>query len=453
MEDLSTLCQICYNNKPKYKCPRCGQQTCSLGCNRKHKKWARCSGERDQTAYVPISKLRTPAGIDHDYNFLRGLELKFERTHKMLVEERGVVREEELRKVPLTVQEVRWKTGKDGRRRKVVVTRELRDTTGGERRFGRALLKRLRDMEVQVLRAPLGMQRQRENKTNLERRTGQVNWQVEWLRLEDGGETTVRTLGKALEDTPLFKAYHAALDEEDRRRPKDEKQPGYIPPRDVPQMSAQHPYKSTWYKPAELLQEPTTGRWVSGALVRGTGLWQSERDGQQRAAYDYFLESPRQRSDEPRVVTRLEVDDCLGHILQGTSVIEFPTIYVLRAGETLPAGYVMGKKNDTKNSGPSQGSSKRKDGPGSKKAGPSRAMKRRKRNNLEEGEVGSGDDAETDDRNSVGTSAAAEDEDGLGGLEVGDVVAEESFDEDEDEDDDDDSSTSSSGTDSDEDDG
>ena len=414
-------------------------RTCSLACIRKHKSWSDCSGERDPTVYMPPKQLRTAAGIDHDYNFLHGLETTVQRTEKTLVEERGLLQADELRREPLTVREVRWKTGRDGRKRKVVVTRELREAQGGARRVERLLGNRLRALGVTVLCAPTGMQRQRENKTTFNRKTGRVNWQVEWLKLEDGGQTTRRTLGKTLEDEPLYKAYHATVAAEAQAKPAKGPQDAGKPIRGA-RLYSQFPHDSTWNTAPDLLQEPLTGRWVAAAAVLESGVWVSEKDEHQRGAFDYFLANPRQKSDEPRVVTKLEVDDCLGDVLRNTSVLEFPTIYLLRKGETLPAGFVLGRKA---RSGQSP-SSKRKDGPGKK--GPRSAKRRKQDSDLEEGEVGS--DNDVDDKSSLGTGGNDEDEDGpSGGLVIGDVVAEESFDEDEEEDDD--SPTSSSGTDSD----
>ena len=419
-------------------------RTCSLACIRKHKSWSDCSGERDPTVYKPPKQLRTAAGIDHDYNFLHGLETTVQRTEKTLVEERGLLRPDELRREPLTIREVRWKTGRDGRKRKVVVTRELKEAQGAGRKMERLLGNRLRALGVEIMFAPTGMQRQRENKTTFNRKSGRVNWQIEWLKLEDGGQKTARTLGKALEDEPLYKAYHAAVAAEGQSKLAKAQQPAGGKPIRGARMYAQLPHDATWNTAPDVLQEPSTGRWVAAAAVQESGLWVCEKDELQRGAFDYFLANPRQKSDQPRVVTMLDADDCLRDVLRNTSVLEFPTVYLLRKGETLPPGFVLGPKKRSSQAAPS---SKRKDGPGKK--GPRSAKRRKQDSDLEEGEVGSDNDVD-DKSSSVGAGGSYEDDDGpSGGLEVGDVVAEESFDEDEDEEDDDDSPTSSSGSDSD----
>lgn len=219
---LTSLCGICHISVPKYKCPRCGARTCSLGCIKKHKAWSECSGERDATAYVAPSKLRTPAGVDHDYNFLHGIELSVERAEKLLVEERGIVQEEELR--PMTIQEVKWKPGRDGRKRKVLVTRVLREAKG--RSFERHLTARLKKLNITIMCVPTGMVRQRANNTTLNRRTMRVNWQVEWMTFEDNTDTEskkIRALSKVMDDMPLYQAYHTFLEEEQRVKGKQSK--------------------------------------------------------------------------------------------------------------------------------------------------------------------------------------------------------------------------------------
>ncbi|OAA57520.1 aex-3-like, denn domain containing protein [Niveomyces insectorum RCEF 264] len=94
---LTTLCSICRAVPPRYKCPRCGARYCSVACNRRHRARAGCSGIRDVTAFVPRARLCTSAGIDHDYNFLHGIELARVRAEKQIVEERRLLRPADLR--------------------------------------------------------------------------------------------------------------------------------------------------------------------------------------------------------------------------------------------------------------------------------------------------------------------------------------------------------------------
>ncbi|KAF7546123.1 hypothetical protein G7Z17_g8639 [Cylindrodendrum hubeiense] len=430
---LTSLCAICHISSPKYKCPRCDIRTCSLACIKKHKAWSECTGERDATAYVRPSKLRTAAGIDHDYNFLHGIELSVERAEKLLVGERAIVQEEELR--PQTIQEVKWKPGRDGRKRKVLVTRVLREAKG--RVFERFLSQRLKKLNINIMCAPTGMARQKENHTTLNRRTGRINWQVEWMSFEAKGESKdgakednmdeddeelgpkkVRALSKVMDDVPLYQAYHAALEEQQRIKGQQTKRWT---------RGGQDPSNSAWSGESYALQDPFTNTWApcQGA---DTAMWPSERDAAQKRRFQFFLAKPRTRSDLPLGVSSLKPEDCFRDILTNSRVLEFPTVLVLNENETLPSGFVLGPKDIIS----SQGPNKRKNPPG--KNVPGKLVKKRKHGgkNLEEGEVKSDEEGGQSDEEGVA-------------LEAGDVIAEQSLGED---DDDDDDTTSSSGSDS-----
>ncbi|RGP59479.1 hit zinc finger [Fusarium longipes] len=417
---LTSLCGICHISTPKYTCPRCGTRTCSLACIKKHKAWSECSGERDATAYIAPSKLRTPAGVDHDYNFLHGIELSVERAEKVLVEERKIVQKEELR--PMTIQEVKWKPGRDGRKRKVLVTRVLREPKG--RSFERHLAARLKKLNINIMCAPLGMARQRENNTSLNRRTMRVNWQVEWMTLEDTTDAEpkkIRALSKVMDDVPLYRAYHALLEEQQKAKGKQSKKVSW------PGLDGQlQDWKdSTWSSGSFALQDPFTQTWTNHNDTE-PGMWPSEADQAQKRQFQYFLANHRSPSDKP-VVTKLESEDCLREVLKNTRILEFPTIWVLNYDKSLPSNFTLGPKDIIL-----EGSNKRKR---PTKKGPMKANKRRNRAKntvLEEGEVNSDDeDDQSDDNADVG-------------LEAGDVIAEQSLGEDDDSDD-----TSSSGSDSD----
>lgn len=423
---LTSLCSICHISTPKYKCPRCQLQTCSAACVKKHKAWSECSGERDATAFVPRSRLRTVDGVNHDYNFLHKMDLSVERAERTLVGDKALVRHDELR--PQTVQQVRWKTGRDGRKRKVVVMAPKPSKETGERRFERFLAHRLRQLNIQVTRAPQGMARQRENGTTFNRRSGGVNWQVEWLSWGDDGQTLgtgrergpmARCLSKVLEDVPLYQAYQAVLDDGARGGRKKG-------PRSGRREEAQRLSDSTWSPVVSSAQDPVTGHWVcyDGADVGES--WPRELDEAQRRRFRFFLGAPPTGSNLARTIAALEPTDCLRDVLANTRLLEFPTLYVLKAGETPPTGLVVGPKTTI----PPELGTKRRGASWEHAQGVRSTAKRRKQgrgqDGLEEGEVDGGGEGE--DVDEVGGVEAA----GTGG---------------EDDDEEDCSSTSSSGTD------
>ncbi|TFB05063.1 Box C/D snoRNA protein 1 [Trichoderma ghanense] len=427
---LTSLCGICHINTPKYKCPRCSIATCSLACVTKHKSWSQCSGARDQTAYVAKSRLATPAGIDHDYNFLHSIEMASERAERVFVEDKGIIQKDELR--PLTVEEVRWKVGRDGRRRKVLVTRVLKQNR--DRLMDKMLASKLKKQGTVVVSAPQGMTRHRENHTTVSRRPGKVNWQVEWFTFErsstDADEMhTSRALSKLLDDVPLYKGYNALLASQAKAEGKVQRRPF----KSVAQTSPD----AHWHMAVDTLQDPQTGRWFS-TTAPSIDEWPRAKDEAQRRQFQFFLESTRKRPDRRVTLTSVPSEGCLRDILRNTRVLEFPTIYVLREGEALPAGYVLGPKDVVSPVEEQQRNGKRKVGPEQGKDN-NRLAKRKRRGDedgMEEGELG--DDADPDDDHSKTVDGAEADE----------VVAEQSLDEDEDDDTSDDE-TSSSGSDSD----
>ena len=343
---LSSLCSICHISLPKYRCPRCKIRTCSVSCITKHKSWNDCTGERDPTVYVKPSRLRTAAGIDHDYNFLHGIEHSLERKEKILVGEKALVQEDELR--PRTVEEVKWIPGKYGRKRKVLIKREL--NTSKERAFPKPLANRLRVLNVRILRAPTGMARHRENQTSLNKKSGNVNWQIEWLTFgpkEEGNNTGAaprtisRELLKVLDDVPIFQA-HKSLQTQRAMRGMSKQQQKTMRERE-----SQGASESKFVNGAEEPNETNLEGQVTQHIINGEEKKMEEGAAPQDlkgspSQFDFFTGPPLTRSGHSSKITRLKPDDCLRNILANTEVLEFPSIYVLELGGQLPLGFVEG---------------------------------------------------------------------------------------------------------------
>ncbi|KAK5165555.1 Box C/D snoRNA accumulation [Saxophila tyrrhenica] len=147
---LSDLCTICHAETPKYRCPRCRTQTCSLACYKRHQQRAACNGKRDPTTYVKKSKWATPAGVDHDYNYLRGVERSI------------------------------GDAGQDAQERGIGVA--AASTRGAAKAWqpDSGLMKYLSRNKIIVDRAPLGMSRQKNNQTRISKK-GKVTWTAEWI--------------------------------------------------------------------------------------------------------------------------------------------------------------------------------------------------------------------------------------------------------------------------------
>ncbi|OHE92622.1 HIT zinc finger [Colletotrichum orchidophilum] len=475
---LTSLCAICHIEPPKYKCPRCTLQTCSLTCTKRHKSWSSCNGIRDATAYVPPSKLKTAAGVDHDFNFLSGIERAVQRSEKEIIEERHLLKPEDLR--PVEVRSVQWKTGRDGRKKRVLVTEVLRGDNGpgGARQEALSSIpfkKRLGKFGILMKRAPVGMVRQRENGTNFSRASGRINWQVEWLlvpsvgtlapsQYEEGGRVlgttaTKKILAKALDDVPLYKAFVAgqkSFNDEQARKTQQRQQPDNEDEAQDANANAGGPSRTKkrrkhHHKPGQSIataQDTETGAWHPGRFCMQSssprGTWTphtgvqpftgiTEEEEAQKSRYSFYVTgttSAATAATGKTVVHAVDATTPLGEALRDTTVPEFPTIYVVEAAAALPVTLLQEPK-------PVRLIPKRKlEGNG--KRGGGKAKKPRK--NLEDGELPSdGDDSDEDLADAdVDRFAAAVDQ----------IIAEQSLGEE-----DDDTTTSSSGTDSESDEG
>ena len=148
-----------YTEKPKYRCPRCKTQTCSLACYKRHQQRASCNGQRDPAAYLKRSEWATPSGIDRDYNYLKSVERHVDRTGQD-VRERGITASH---------------SGRGGERGAAGNKKVSKAWAPGS-----ALQKYLSDNDIRVEKAPTGMSRQKANMTRVTNK-GNVMWTVEWV--------------------------------------------------------------------------------------------------------------------------------------------------------------------------------------------------------------------------------------------------------------------------------
>ena len=321
---LSSLCSICHINVPKYTCPRCSINTCSLPCSKRHKLWSSCNGTRDPTVFKPKSELATPSGLDHDYNFLHSIEHRIERSEKEIVVERLLVSKEELAEARKGEGGMDWH---DQRRR-----RKINENPGEV-----CIERMLRQMNTRVERAPKGMSRNVENKTSWSRNHRTINWQVEWILMEGG-----RVLSKMLGTKPIGDCY-VALREELRRRGLSEEERRAEKKRkanDTKQRQAKR-MKSDGHGNVDLLtdiesisnlQDPQTTAWnlkpayfpIPGARE----LSQQPLSVAHPHEFKLYLLRPHTPSSFPKVLVPLDPAKPLSRILRWRIVLEFPTIYV-----------------------------------------------------------------------------------------------------------------------------
>lgn len=408
---LSSLCTICRTEPPKYVCPGCHTGTCSLPCNQKHKAWANCSGKRDPTVFMPASKLKTPAGVDHDYNFLSSIERERDRNQREVVEEKAMFTRREVREMD---NEKRWRKMwfgeevhfvaagdrsrgnhhaswglvSDGEEEEEDNDDEVEGRGHDRRRDGadgkpshlaRKIRHRLELAGTQVVHMPVGMSRQRENTTAWNRRTGGINWCVEWLVYEPDESNGTKEASikksthirhKALESTPLYKSLGGSIAWQQRDRVKggDRDDDG----NDEEEMISQHARKrrrvlirevreenrrsamqahdqTTWLSTPYPTQNPHTGTWATDRGATASS-WLADAEVETRRHCRFYLLKPLTPVGKPKELIPLDGADTLGSALQGRTVLEYPTIYVLppslqqdaAAAPCLPEGHVLG---------------------------------------------------------------------------------------------------------------
>ncbi|PSR85591.1 hypothetical protein BD289DRAFT_253456 [Coniella lustricola] len=397
---LSTLCSICHTVVPKYTCPACHAQTCSLPCSQKHKAWANCTGKRDPTAFMPAAQLKTPAGVDHDYNFLSSIERERDRNQRELVEDRGLFSDKQLRELS---EEKRWRKMWFGEEVRFVSAGAGSSAGGQIRGFGsdgednnnsddgdddkdaknpaavaarrahsalaRRVRQRLDQANVEVVHMPLGMSRQRENTTAWNRKAQRINWCVEWIVHEATTQSPApskRIRHKALETTPLYKALGNSLSWQRKGQKKEEDDDE--DDEDVPlslyarkrrrilikevkeegrRTAMQDAALKTWQTTPYMTQNPYTAAWN---LDRSAAIssWLPDEAIDEKKHHRFYLLKPLTPLGKPKELIPLGPTDTLGRALTGRTVLEYPTIYVLPpssaiAGEhELPEGFILG---------------------------------------------------------------------------------------------------------------
>ncbi|KAK7743423.1 hypothetical protein SLS62_010567 [Diatrype stigma] len=349
---LTSLCAICRVQTPKYKCPRCGTRTCSLTCIKKHKNWSSCNGERDPTVYVPVSKLRTDAGIDHDYNFLTKIERSVEIAEKILRDERDILPHEDTQQH--NNKRARLHKGKS--RGKVTLNEN-------SRRWDRNSLQRMQRLGIHVSCLPIGMSRSKENKSSYNKRTNSINWQVEWVVLDssnstENDKTPVRTriMHKLLDETPLYVGFANSVDYyryqqmnneqrvEERKTKKKQQQvtcDGSGTNREI--SFGQNVTSTAWNIQPSCIQNYVTTAWARPE----TSSLSDEidpADEKRKDNYQFFYQKPTRRLKDPEKLVPLKPTDTLANILPGLDVVEFPTLCALPAGSRLPDGYAIEKR-------------------------------------------------------------------------------------------------------------
>ncbi|BCR90027.1 uncharacterized protein ACHE_51225S [Aspergillus chevalieri] len=315
---LSELCTICHINAPKYRCPRCSTRTCSLPCSRRHKTWSQCSGVRDPAAYLRRNELATPSAFDRDFNFITGIERSMERAD----------RDAENRGISIDRQAEEGEEMRDGGRKR---KRPNEGLVKGEAGF----LRGAQSSEVNVIRAPKGMTRNKQNTSRWHPKHKCLIWTMEWIAPD--GEKKIRT---CLESCRVAEAYDRFYPLPKEERNKDQAQDQGQPPEQV-----QGQKQEDNQQPQSELEPQSTIEMNSQSAEQELPV-QPKQDETQPEPSDpspsdlqeneitphrdvyFYLHRPRTATRQP-VLIPLPPAATFTSALRKRTVLEFPTIYVL----------------------------------------------------------------------------------------------------------------------------
>ncbi|GIZ41727.1 hypothetical protein CKM354_000502300 [Cercospora kikuchii] len=328
---ITDLCSICYENKPKYRCPRCQTKTCSLPCTQKHKQRASCNGVRNPAEYIKRSQLATPIGIDRDYNYLKSVERSIDVAN----------RDSEARGVD-------------------VVERAATRSIARARHPESNLSKYLDENRIEIQNAPEGMSRRKANQTRSTKRH-QIMWTVEWV--DAGGQkqisdscpasSSIEELysHKQLEDGNALKRKPGEHAKEAQKRRRKERQAES----QLQQEKSDQDASATVTAGAdEKIENPSSDIQPNSdsaeTELAATEISQNEPKNsdegldQQDVAdiplHFYLLRTGT--NAKQKVLVPLSRDPTLTSCLKNRTVMEFPTIYVLPyAPDSLPKEYLL----------------------------------------------------------------------------------------------------------------
>ncbi|KAL3455119.1 hypothetical protein BJX64DRAFT_298058 [Aspergillus heterothallicus] len=317
---LTNLCAICHIQPPKYRCPRCSTRTCSLPCTRRHKLWSQCSGIRDPAAYLRRSELASESAFDRDFNFITSIERRIERAERE-AEDRGVdVSGKRVRDAAVVGLEHEDLEQGEKERQWNNRNKRKRGPDNGLTRGEAGFVRRAREGGVKVIKAPAGMSRGRVNGSKWHNKQKCLLWTVEWVT-EEGTRRF-----NSVETCSVAEAYNRVfpLSKEERNN-RGESQTAEQQEGEQSTEITQEPESDVPKTAPQSTTEPPETQPTPQDATLNTG---SDTPNFHRKIYLY-LHRPRTATKQP-VLCPLLPNATLADSLRGRTVLEFPTIYVLR---------------------------------------------------------------------------------------------------------------------------
>lgn len=293
--------------------------------------------------------MATPSGIDHDYNFISGIE-------------RAVIKtDEQLRAKNIGAGIDRLRPNRHGQ----LGTYQPRSSDDRS-----ALARRLEERRVIVEKAPLGMSRQRSNRSRILKKwvtevapsstkantilSKQLLWTVEWLMHDDTCH-----LDEVLEDVPISLAYSQLMQRKANKAYKAEKRKREVKPDDETSVLRTLPQPPQATGEDVHSHDAISQAQAAGAEERVDLAASDVDDAKPQSAQDsegnspaqsltvvpsdvhFYLVKPQTRGSR-HVLIPLQPEDTLETCLGQQVVLEFPSIQVLpQSAEQLSGRYVL----------------------------------------------------------------------------------------------------------------
>lgn len=265
-------------NAIKYTCPRCGVHTCSLPCVKKHKAWAQCSGVRNPAEYRKRADLATPSSIDKDFNFITNVERSVARADQG-VSDRGI-----------TLAPARQLRGCDNRPKWEIEADQR---------------------QITIVKAPKGLSRSKQTKTHWNTQHKCITWTIEWVCTDNERVLAqcmeIKTVGEAFLQTVGKKAIKRK-----RRLSKETGPPNQKVQKISPSSPSSKNQENNRTKDEDSSNAPIDAPAVSEQLL--TDL--------------YFYLHKANTPSSFKCLIPLSGEQPLREILDGRTLLEFPTIYV-----------------------------------------------------------------------------------------------------------------------------
>ena len=238
-------CQICKEQISIYRCPACFTRTCSLNCCLKHKEDANCSGKRDRTAFVPLNKF-SDSTLASDFHFLEDVLTKSEKG-KRLIQDMGAAhggpknggqkrkRNEQISEEKdtgdnqtssrdihplsklLNLNSDDTTTDSNGTNKVSMMSSALQHSKNKQR-----LVDMAKDRNIHLLLMPPGMQRHKNNKsTKYDAKKDLIFWKVEFIfhvytiiKGKEVHSTATIVLDRVPEDQSLMKYFKVEFEKQ-----------------------------------------------------------------------------------------------------------------------------------------------------------------------------------------------------------------------------------------------